>query len=81
MPAVAAATAAATDPGHRRVLIALVAIGMTTFVQLYYPQALIPAILRRLHYPLREATSVSNAFFSAPVVGFGSRTALRASSI
>ncbi|MDR7311399.1 putative MFS family arabinose efflux permease [Nocardioides luteus] len=33
-------------PEHRRVLIALVALGLTTFVQLYYPQALIPALSR-----------------------------------
>ncbi|MEI7059066.1 MFS transporter [Nocardioides sp. CCNWLW239] len=37
---------AATGAAPRRVLVALVAIGMTTFVQLYFPQALIPAISR-----------------------------------
>ncbi|GAA4694031.1 MFS transporter [Promicromonospora umidemergens] len=40
---------------YRRVLFALGAVGMTTFAQLYYPQALIPAISRDLDVTAADA--------------------------
>ncbi|MET8520797.1 MFS transporter [Nocardioides sp. NPDC004968] len=63
---------AATDPGHRRVLVALVAIGMTTFVQLYYPQALIPAISRDFAVDASQAAlTVSGATIGLAVAALG----------
>ncbi|MEU6138078.1 MFS transporter [Nocardioides sp. NPDC047086] len=63
---------AATDPGHRRVLIALVAIGMTTFVQLYYPQALIPALSRDFEVDASQAAlTVSGATIGLAVAALG----------
>ncbi|MFE7223978.1 MFS transporter [Nocardioides sp. NPDC057577] len=61
-----------TDPGHRRVLIALVAIGMTTFVQLYYPQALIPALSRDFAVDASQAAlTVSGATIGLAVAALG----------
>ncbi|MER7609682.1 MFS transporter [Nocardioides sp. NPDC127503] len=63
---------APTDPGHRRVLIALVAIGMTTFVQLYYPQALIPSISRDFAVDASQAAlTVSGATIGLAVAALG----------
>lgn len=62
----------ATEPGNRRVLIALVAIGMTTFVQLYYPQALIPAISRDFAVDASQAAlTVSAATIGLAVAALG----------
>ncbi|SDL15534.1 Predicted arabinose efflux permease, MFS family [Nocardioides sp. YR527] len=61
-----------TDPGDRRVLIALVAIGMTTFVQLYYPQALIPALSRDFAVDASQAAlTVSGATIGLAVAALG----------
>ena len=63
---------APTGPGHRRVLIALVAIGMTTFVQLYYPQALIPALSRDFEVDASQAAlTVSGATIGLAVAALG----------
>ncbi|MFD4327654.1 MFS transporter [Nocardioides sp. NPDC058538] len=63
---------ATTVPGRRRVLIALVAIGMTTFVQLYYPQALIPALSRDFAVDAsRAALTVSGATIGLAVAALG----------
>ncbi|MFE6647486.1 MFS transporter [Nocardioides sp. NPDC057772] len=60
------------DPGYRRVLIALVAIGMTTFVQLYYPQALIPALSRDFAVDASHAAlTVSGATIGLAVAALG----------
>ncbi|WP_338144181.1 MFS transporter [Nocardioides turkmenicus] len=60
------------DQGYRRVLIALVAIGMTTFVQLYYPQALIPAISRAFEVDASQAAlTVSGATIGLAVAALG----------
>ncbi|MBG6095523.1 MFS transporter [Nocardioides luteus] len=59
-------------PGHRRVLIALVAIGMTTFVQLYYPQALIPALSRDFEVDASQAAlTISGATIGLAVAALG----------
>ncbi|MFE6508338.1 MFS transporter [Nocardioides sp. NPDC057767] len=60
------------EAGHRRVLIALVAIGMTTFVQLYYPQALIPAISRGFGVDASQAAlTISGATIGLAVAALG----------
>ncbi|WP_292648166.1 MFS transporter [Nocardioides sp.] len=63
---------AGAETGHRRVLVALVAIGMTTFVQLYYPQALIPAISRDFAVDASQAAlTVSAATIGLAVAALG----------
>lgn len=53
-------------------LVALVAIGMTTFVQLYYPQALIPAISRDFEVNASQAAlTVSAATIGLAVAALG----------
>ncbi|WP_020015015.1 MFS transporter [Promicromonospora sukumoe] len=50
------------SPAYRRLLIALGAVGITTFAQLYYPQAVIPAISRGYDVgPAAAALAVSGA--------------------
>jgi MFS transporter, YNFM family, putative membrane transport protein len=44
-----------SSSSYRRVLIALGAVGVTTFAQLYYPQAMIPAISRDLDVSAADA--------------------------
>jgi YNFM family putative membrane transporter len=57
---------------YRRVLIALGAVGMTTFVQLYYPQALIPAISRDLDVTVADAAlTISGATIGLAVAVLG----------
>jgi len=54
------------------VLVALVAIGMTTFVQLYYPQALIPAISRDFAVDASQAAlTVSGATIGLAIAALG----------
>lgn len=53
-------------------LVALIAIGMTTFVQLYYPQALIPAISRDFAVDASQAAlTVSGATIGLAVAALG----------
>lgn len=57
---------------YRRVLIALGAVGVTTFAQLYYPQALIPAISRDLDVPAADAAlTISGATIGLAVAVLG----------
>ncbi|MGH3352263.1 MAG: MFS transporter [Nocardioides sp.] len=63
---------AGPDPGHRRVMVATVAIGMTTLMQLYYPQALIPAVGRDFAVdPSQAALTVSGATIGLAVAALG----------
>lgn len=58
---------------YRRVLVALGVVGMTTFAQLYYPQALIPAISRELEVSAADAAlTISGATvgLAAAVLGW-----------
>jgi predicted MFS family arabinose efflux permease len=57
---------------YRRALIALGAVGVTTFAQLYYPQALIPAISRDLHVTAADAAlTISGATIGLAVTVLG----------
>ncbi|WP_454853974.1 MFS transporter [Promicromonospora soli] len=58
---------------YRRTVVALGAVGMTTFAQLYYPQALIPAISRELDVTAADAAlTISGATvgLAAAVLGW-----------
>lgn len=58
---------------YRRVLIALGAVGMTTFALLYYPQATIPAISRDLDVTVADAAltiSAATIGLAAAVLGW-----------
>ncbi|GAA0998655.1 MFS transporter [Acrocarpospora macrocephala] len=63
---------ARSSPSYRRVLIALGAVGVTTFAQLYYPQALIPAISRELDVTAADAAlTISGATIGLAVAVLG----------
>ena len=61
-----------SSSSYRRVLIALGAVGVTVFAQLYYPQAMIPAISRDLDVSAADAAlTISGATVSLAVSVLG----------
>jgi YNFM family putative membrane transporter len=63
---------AKSSSSYRRVLITLGAVGVTTFAQLYYPQALIPAISRDLDVTAADAAlTISGATIGLAVAVLG----------